>query len=59
MAGPIPQDFIDQLLARVDIVDVVGARVPLKKAGREFAARAGFWCRIRPAAASTALPSVS
>jgi len=24
MAGPIPQDFIDQLLARGDIVDVIG-----------------------------------
>lgn len=33
MAGRIPQAFIDDLLARVDIVDVVDARVPLKKQG--------------------------
>ncbi|MEM9602954.1 MAG: DNA primase [Pseudomonadota bacterium] len=33
MAGLIPQSFIDDLLARVDIVDVVEARVPLKKKG--------------------------
>jgi DNA primase len=42
MAGTIPQDFIDQLLARVDIVDVIGARVPLKKTGREFSACCPF-----------------
>ncbi len=33
MAGLIPQSFIDDLLTRVDIVDVVEARVPLKKKG--------------------------
>jgi DNA primase len=32
----IPQHFIDELMARADIVEVIGARVPLKKAGREF-----------------------
>ena len=31
MAGLIPQTFIDDLLDRVDIVDVVNSRVPLKK----------------------------
>lgn len=36
MAGRIARSFIDQLLARVDIVDVVGQAVPLKKAGRDF-----------------------
>ena len=35
MAGRIPQGFIDELLARSDIVEVVGSRVQLKKAGRE------------------------
>ncbi|MCC7097115.1 MAG: DNA primase [Thermomonas sp.] len=38
----IPDAFIDDLLARSDIVEVVGARVPLKKQGREFAARCPF-----------------
>ena len=42
MAGLIPQDFIDDLIARADIVDVVGRRVPLKKAGREFKACCPF-----------------
>ncbi len=41
-AGRIPREFIDQLLARVDIVDVIGSRVPLKKAGREFMACCPF-----------------
>ncbi len=40
--GRIPREFIDQLLARVDIIDVVGARVPLKKAGREYTACCPF-----------------
>ncbi|MBN1236979.1 MAG: DNA primase [Gammaproteobacteria bacterium] len=35
MSGRIPQDFIDELIARADIVDVVGSRVSLKKAGRD------------------------
>ena len=42
MAGRIPQDFIDDLIARADIVDVVGRRVQLKKAGREFKACCPF-----------------
>ncbi len=40
--GKIPQHFIDGLMARVDIVEVVGNRVPLKKAGREFKACCPF-----------------
>lgn len=36
MAGLIPQDFIDDLIARADIVEIVGRRTQLKKAGREF-----------------------
>ncbi len=42
MAGRIPQSFIDELLARVDIVEVIHPRVPLKKAGRNFVARCPF-----------------
>jgi len=42
MAGRIPQSFIDELLARSDIVEVVGSRVQLKKAGREWKAPCPF-----------------
>ena len=38
----IPQDFIDQLLSRVDIVDVVDRYVPLKKAGQNYMACCPF-----------------
>ena len=36
MAGRIPQTFIDELLNRVDIVDVIDSRVALKKRGKEY-----------------------
>jgi DNA primase len=42
MAGLIPQHFIDELITRADIVEVIGSRVPLKKAGREFKACCPF-----------------
>jgi DNA primase len=42
MAGLIPQSFIDELIARADIVEIIGARVPLKKAGREYKACCPF-----------------
>lgn len=42
MAGRIPPPFIDELLSRVDIVDVIDARVALKKAGREYKACCPF-----------------
>ena len=42
MSGRIPQYFIDQLIARTDIVDVIGTRVPLRKAGKEFKACCPF-----------------
>ena len=42
MRGRIPNSFIDELLARVDIVDVIERRVPLKKAGREWTACCPF-----------------
>jgi len=42
MAGQIPPQFIDDLLTRVDIVDVVDSRVPLKKAGRNHQACCPF-----------------
>ena len=40
--GRIPQHFIDELIARADIVEVIGARVQLKKAGREYKACCPF-----------------
>lgn len=42
MAGLIPQQFIDELLTRIDIVDIVDSSVPLKKAGRDFKACCPF-----------------
>src|SRR5210317_2308969 len=42
MGGLIPDSFIEELLGRVDIVEVIERRVPLKKAGREFQARCPF-----------------
>ncbi len=42
MVGRIPQSFIDEVLNRTDIVEVIDTRVPLKKAGREFKACCPF-----------------
>ena len=36
MAGPIPSEFIDDLLDRADITEIIGERVKLKRAGREY-----------------------
>jgi DNA primase len=44
----IPRDFIDTLLARVDIVDVIDRRVPLKKAGQNFQACCPFHSEKSP-----------
>ena len=42
MAGRIPQSFIDDLISRADIVEVINSRVPLKKKGREYQACCPF-----------------
>jgi DNA primase len=42
MAGLVPQSFIDDLLDRTDIVDVVNSRVPLKKTGKSHKACCPF-----------------
>ena len=42
MAGRIPSDFIQLLLARTDLADLIGRYVPLKKAGAEFKACCPF-----------------
>jgi DNA primase len=44
----IPQEFIDDLMARVDIAEVIHARVPLKKAGKEFKACCPFHTEKSP-----------
>jgi DNA primase len=48
MAGRIPQTFIDEIVARSDIVEVIGARIALKKAGREFKACCPFHSEKTP-----------
>ncbi|WP_416305514.1 DNA primase [Neptunicella sp. SCSIO 80796] len=42
MAGRIPRDFIDDLIARSDIVEVIDSRVRLKKAGKNHQACCPF-----------------
>lgn len=42
MAGLIPQSFIDELLTRTDIVEVIDSRVKLKKTGKNYSACCPF-----------------
>ena len=42
MTGKIPADFVDALLARTDIVDLIGSRIQLRRAGKEYQARCPF-----------------
>jgi DNA primase len=42
MAGLIPQAFLDDLLERVDIVEVIDRRVKLRKSGKNYSARCPF-----------------
>ncbi|MCO6355629.1 MAG: DNA primase [Pseudomonadota bacterium] len=42
MAGKIPRQFIDDLLARTDIVELIDSRVGLKKAGKDYQACCPF-----------------
>jgi DNA primase len=48
VAGRIPQDFIDDLIARADIAEVIGSRLQLKKHGREFKAPCPFHSEKTP-----------
>ncbi|MDZ7751881.1 MAG: DNA primase [Gammaproteobacteria bacterium] len=48
MAGRIPNDFIDDLVARTDIVDLIDRFVPLKRAGREYKACCPFHSEKTP-----------
>lgn len=38
----IPSDFIDELLAKTDIVDIIDEQVPLKKGGANYMACCPF-----------------
>lgn len=42
MSGLIPENLLDDILSRVDIVEVISASVPLKRAGRNFKANCPF-----------------
>ncbi|WP_100656173.1 DNA primase [Alteromonas flava] len=42
MAGLIPRDFIEDMIARTDIVEIVDSRVKLKKAGKNYQACCPF-----------------
>lgn len=42
MAGLIPQQFIDELLTRIDIIDVIENYISLRKAGKNHQARCPF-----------------
>lgn len=42
MAGRIPDQFIDELLARTDLTDVVSSRISLKKTGQNYSALCPF-----------------
>lgn len=48
MSGRIPREFIDDLLVRIDIVDLIDSHVPLKKAGSSYVARCPFHTEKSP-----------
>jgi DNA primase len=48
MAGKIPPEFIDQLLGRTDIVDIIDKRLALKKAGKDYQACCPFHSEKTP-----------
>lgn len=48
MSGRIPRQFIDDLLVRVDIVDLIGSHIPLKKVGSNFVALCPFHTEKTP-----------
>jgi DNA primase len=48
MSGKIPREFIDDLLLRVDIVDLIDSHVPLKKTGSNYVARCPFHSEKTP-----------
>ena len=51
MSGRIPRQFIDELLVRVDIVDVIDSHIPIKKMGANIVPVALFTVKKPPALA--------
>jgi DNA primase len=45
---PIPQDFINELLARCDLVQLIDARIPLRKKGKNYIACCPFHTEKTP-----------
>lgn len=48
MSGMIPREFIDDLLVRIDIVDLIDSHVPLNKKGNDYWARCPFHSEKSP-----------
>ncbi len=48
MSGLIPREFINELLVRVDIVDLIDSHLPLKKTGANYVARCPFHTEKSP-----------
>jgi DNA primase len=48
MAGKIPRAFIEDLVARIDLVDLIDARIPLKRSGANYSARCPFHSEKTP-----------
>lgn len=48
MGNRLPPDFIDQVLSRIDLVEIIDSRVPLRRVGREFAACCPFHSERTP-----------
>lgn len=44
----IPRDFINELIARTDIVELIDRKVPLKKAGKNYSACCPFHSEKSP-----------
>ncbi len=48
MTALIPQDYLDRLLSRIDIVELIDARLPLRKTGRDYSACCPFHAEKTP-----------
>src|SRR5579871_1323319 len=48
MSNRIPQSFIDELLARTDIIEIIDSRVTLRKMGSNYTARCPFHTEKTP-----------